>query len=184
MRIGAPALACFALTLAACHDPTAPGPSAPPGVQAASITVTSKSFATGAEIPVDYTCDGKDGSPQLTWSAPPDKTKAITIVVDDPDAPSGTFTHWIVIDLPPETLSLAEGIDPSTLGAKVGANDFHNVRYNGPCPPHGEQHRYQFTVYATDVVLPLSESATRADVDQALSSHVLGAGTLTALFSH
>jgi Raf kinase inhibitor-like YbhB/YbcL family protein len=177
-------LALALATIAACKDPTTPGPSAPGGAQVSSITVTSKSFVTGAEIPIDYTCDGKDVSPQLTWSAPPDKTKALTIVVDDPDAASGTFTHWIAINLPPDMLTLSEGTDPATLGAKIGANDFHNIRYNGPCPPHGEQHRYQFMVYATDVQVPLNEGATRADLDAALSGHLLGSGALVALFSH
>jgi Raf kinase inhibitor-like YbhB/YbcL family protein len=182
LRIGLALAASIALV--GCKDASAPGPSAPPGTTASSITVTSKSFATGSEIPVDYTCDGKDVSPQLTWSSPPEKTKALVIVVDDPDASSGAFTHWIVMNLPPETLTLAEGVDPTTLGARVGANDFHNVRYNGPCPPRQEQHRYQFIVYATDAPLGLNEGASRGDVDAALAGHVLGSGALVALFSH
>jgi Raf kinase inhibitor-like YbhB/YbcL family protein len=180
-RLGAPLV--IASLAAACAPERGPAPSSPSGVTPSSITVTSRSFASGGTIPVDYSCDGKDVSPQLTWSAPPQGTKALVIVVDDPDAPSGTFTHWLVIDLGADALTLAEGVDPSTLGAKVGANDFHNVRYNGPCPPKGEQHRYQFTVFASDAPLPLNEGATRADVDAALSGHVLGSGTLTALFA-
>jgi Raf kinase inhibitor-like YbhB/YbcL family protein len=187
MRRRRASLAAAALSLAAlgaCKDPTLPGPSAPAGASMASVTVTSKSFVTGAEIPIDYTCDGKDLSPQLTWSAPPEKTKGLVIIVDDPDAPSGTFTHWIAFNLPPDMLSIAEGVDAATVGGRVGANDFHNVRYNGPCPPKGEQHRYQFILYATDAPLPLNEGASRADVDAALAGHVLGSGALVALFSH
>jgi Raf kinase inhibitor-like YbhB/YbcL family protein len=176
--------AAFVSIVAGCNTPSGPGPSAPSGGATASITVTSKSFSTGGEIPVDFTCDGKDTSPQLTWSAPPEKTKALVLVVDDADAASGPFTHWIVMNLPGDALRLDEGVDPTTLGAKIGLNDFHNVRWNGPCPPRGEMHRYQFHLYAIDAPLTLREGVERADVDAALSEHVLGAGTLVAAFSH
>jgi len=168
----------------ACAQAQGPGPSVSAGKRLASITVTSKSFTSNGQIPVDLSCDGKDLSPQLTWSSPPDGTKALVIIVDDPDASLGAFTHWLVIDLPPTEVMLAAGVDPATLGAKVGQNDSHNVHYNGPCPPRGEMHRHQFTIYAADYVLPLSEGATRADVDEALSGHVLGVGTLVGLFGH
>jgi Raf kinase inhibitor-like YbhB/YbcL family protein len=172
-------------TLSACNSSASgPQPSAPTGTTLASITVTSKSVPGDLQIPVDYTCDGKDVSPELTWSAPPQGTKAIVVLLDDPDASSGSFTHWIVIDLPPDALSLAAGVDPATLGAKIGQNDFHNVRYNGPCPPRGDLHRYRFRVYAADYVLPLNEGATRADLALALNGHVLGVGALTATFAH
>jgi Raf kinase inhibitor-like YbhB/YbcL family protein len=171
--------------LAACQTPSSgPSPSAPAGASLASITVTSKSLPGDLQIPVDYTCDGKDAPPQLTWSAPPEGTKSIEIVLDDPDASGGAFTHWIVVNLPGATLALAEGGDPTTLGAKIGQNDFHSVRYNGPCPPRGELHRYRYRVYAADSVLPLNEGATRAELDAALSGHLLGAGALTATFAH
>jgi Raf kinase inhibitor-like YbhB/YbcL family protein len=168
----------------ACAASQGPGPSAVPGKGVSSITVTSKSFPGDLQIPVDLSCDGKDVSPQLTWSSPPEGTKALTLVVDDPDASGASFTHWVVINLPPDALTLASGVDPASLGAKVGLNDFCNVRYNGPCPPRGDVHRYQFRVYATDVVLPLKDGAPRAAVDAALSEHVLGVGTLVATFSH
>jgi Raf kinase inhibitor-like YbhB/YbcL family protein len=173
------------LPCAACGaTQSGPGPSAVPGKSLASITVTSKSFPSDLQIPVDLSCDGKDTSPQLTWSSPPEGTKSLALIIDDPDAPGSTFTHWVVFDLPPETLMLEPGVDPATLGAKVGLNDFHNVRYNGPCPPRGEMHRYQFRVFAADYVIPLKDGATRAAVDAALSEHVLGFGTLLATFSH
>lgn len=172
----------------ACGQPAGPGPSAPAGVSIASITVTSKSFASGGQIPVDYTCDGKNVSPQLTWSSPPANTKSFAVVVDDPDAPGGTFTHWIVFDLPADALSLAEAVDPAALGAlgaKVGQNDFHNVSWEGPCPPKGEgMHRYQFRVFALDAPLKAEEGATRAQIDAALNGHVLGQGALTGGFAH
>jgi Raf kinase inhibitor-like YbhB/YbcL family protein len=176
-----------------CKTSTGPQPSAGPGGSVSSMTVTSKSFPSDLQIPVDYSCDGKDVSPQLTWSAPPQGTKALVVMVDDPDASSGSFTHWILLNLPPEMLSLAEAVDPASIetarqgspsGAKVGQNDFRNVRYNGPCPPRGDLHRYRFWIYAADQVLPLNEGATRADLDAALSGHLLGAGMLKATFAH
>jgi Raf kinase inhibitor-like YbhB/YbcL family protein len=178
-------VACAALLAPwGCKTGSGPLPSAPPGERASSITVTSKSFPGDLQIPVDYSCDGKDVSPQLTWSAPPEGTKSIVVIVDDPDASSGGFTHWLVMDLPPETLTLGEGVDPTTLGARIGQNDFHNVRYNGPCPPRGDMHRYEFRVYASDRAVPLNEGATRADVDRALSGHTVGMGALGARFAH
>jgi Raf kinase inhibitor-like YbhB/YbcL family protein len=175
---------CLLLAAGACAPEVGPGPSAPAGKGLSSITVTSRSFASGGAIPVDLSCDGKNVSPQITWSSPPEGTKALVVIVDDPDASAGTFTHWIVIDLPSTELALAEGVDPTSLGAKVAQNDFHNIRYDGPCPPRGYMHQYEFRVFATDYVLPLTESATRADVDEAMSGHVLGAGALIGTFSH
>ena len=172
------------LAVCACRTSSGPQPSAPLGGSTASITVTSKSVPSDLQIPVDFGCDGKDVSPQLTWSAPPEGTKALVILVEDPDASSGSFTHWLVINLPPDTLTLAEGADPAALGAKIGLNDFKNVRYNGPCPPHGDMHKYQYRVYASDRLLPLGEGATRADVDAAMSGHLVGAGSFGAYFSH
>ncbi len=113
--------------LGGCQTASGPQPSAPVGGHLSSLTVTSKSVPGDQQIPVDYTCDGTDVPPQLTWSAPPDGTKSIAIVVDDQDSSSGAFTHWIVIDLPADALSLAEGIDPTTLGAKIGQNDFSEL---------------------------------------------------------
>lgn len=177
-------LASIALLLS-CASQTGPGPSAPPGGEIHSITVTSKAFTMGGMIPVDYTCDGKEVSPPLTWSAPPAGTKGIALVVDDPDAPGGVFTHWLVFNIPPETVTLAENVDPATLGAKVGTNDFRAVSYRGPCPPKGDgMHAYRFTVYAVDAPLQANDGAVRADVDAALSNHVLGYGRVTGLFGH
>jgi Raf kinase inhibitor-like YbhB/YbcL family protein len=167
-----------------CQPSSGTQPSAAPGATLGSITVTSKSLPGDLQIPVDYTCDGKDTSPQLTWSAPPEGTKSIALVLDDQDSSRGSFTHWIVMDLPADALSLPEGADPTTQGAKLGQNDFHSIRYNGPCPPHGELHRYRFWVYAADYLLSLNEGASRSDVDAALKGHLLAAGALKATFAH
>ena len=181
-------LSFLALVLAATGACVTPSsglqPSAAPSTSLSSITVTSKSLPGDLQIPVDYTCDGKDLSPQLTWSAPPEGTKSIVIVLDDPDASGGTFTHWLAINLPADSLSLAEGADVTALGAKIGQNDFRSVKYSGPCPPRGDLHRYRFWVYAVDSVVPLNEGATRKDLDAALSGHLLGAGALKATFAH
>ncbi len=172
-----------ALSLAACGGAGATGPSAPAGATIASMTVTSASFAGGA-IPIDFSCDGKDASPQVTWSSVPEGTRGVAIVLDDPDAPGATFTHWIVFDLPATTVSLAEGVDPTSLGAKIGTNDFGSVRYEGPCPPRGEAHQYALRVYAVDAPLAAHDGAKRREIDAALRGHVLGEGALKATFGH
>jgi Raf kinase inhibitor-like YbhB/YbcL family protein len=158
-------------------------PSGPPGAHVASVTVTSKSFATNGRMPIDHTCDGKNVSPQLTWSAPPEGTKSIAVVVDDSDGSSGPFTHWLVYDLPPSVTSLAEGADPVAVGAKVGMNDRDGVRYDGPCPPRMQEHRIEFHVYALDVLVNLRDGAGRAELNAAMNAHVLGEGVLHGTFS-
>ncbi len=119
----------------ACQSGGGGHPSAPPGMTVGKLTVTSRSFAEGGAIPVDMTCDGANRSPQLTWSAPPAGTQAFAVIVDDPDAPGGDFTHWVVFNLPGDALALPEAADVSQLGASVGLNGFNQAAYGGPCPP-------------------------------------------------
>lgn len=173
---------CLISAAIACKS--AGGPSAPPGVTTASITVTSTSFPSGGTIPVDFTCDGKDQEPALAWSAVPEATKSLAIVIDDPDAPSGTFTHLIAFNGKADAHAVAEGADPSTIGATLGQNDFGSPGYRGPCPPKGQLHHYRFSVYALDATLSLFPPTSRAQLDAALSGHVLGQGTLTGTFAH
>jgi Raf kinase inhibitor-like YbhB/YbcL family protein len=151
-----------------------------PGVTVSSITVTSRAFGMGGTIPIDYTCDGKDTSPPITWSAPPEGTKSLVVYVDDPEA-GNHFTHWIVFNLPPETTSIPEGGDVDKLGGRLGSNDFPDVRYGGPCPPHREMHRYVFHVVALDATLNLPEGVRRVALDRAMSGHVIGDGSLNGL---
>jgi Raf kinase inhibitor-like YbhB/YbcL family protein len=151
-------------------------PLAPSGVDVASITLTSRAFVSDGTIPIDFTCDGKGTSPQLTWSAPPEGTKALAIVLEDSDAASRT--QWIAFDLPPETTSLAEGADIGSLGGKLGANASSNVAYDGPCPPRGELHRYTFRIIASNKVLGIKETSKRQAFDNALNGHLIGEGTL------
>jgi Raf kinase inhibitor-like YbhB/YbcL family protein len=175
-----------ALTLLVGCKATSAGlmPSAAPGIERIeSLTVTSKAFGSKAPIPIDYSCDGSNKSPPLTWSAPPEKTQSIAIVVEDPDAPGGVYTHWIVYDLPPSTLSLAEGFDPASVNARIGVNDARNVGYDGPCPPRREIHQYVFRVFAVDTMLNLREGITHDQLYDALHAHLLGEGFLVGTFA-
>jgi Raf kinase inhibitor-like YbhB/YbcL family protein len=174
------------LSAVSCHacKSGGPHPAPPPGVKAAALTVTSKSFASGGTIPVDLTCDGANRSPQITWSAPPQGTKAFALIADDPDAPSGDFTHWVLFNVPADALSFAEGADPTQLGATAGVNGFGQPGYGGPCPPKYEIHHYVFQVYALDSKIDAPAGATREVVESAISGHVLGEGSLVGTFSH
>ena len=156
------------------------GPGKDPAVTApADMSVTSTAFREGDVIPRKYTCDGAGTSPPLAWSGTPADAKALAIVVDDPDAPRGTFTHWIVLDLDPQTTSLAEG----TQDTKQARNSAGKASYYGPCPPSGTHH-YRFTVYALSTPTGLASGAKPEDALKAISSKAIGHGRLTALYSH
>jgi Raf kinase inhibitor-like YbhB/YbcL family protein len=174
------------LLLAGCGKP-AIEPRFAPGVNnPATITVTSRSFSEGARIPVDHTCDGKDVMPELVLSAPPENTKSLVVYVEDPDVTNGVFTHMIAFNLPPTLNRLPSAPDLSAAGegARFGLNDFGGVRYQGPCPPKGEGHRYRFRILALDTMLTLPEGATRQQVDAAIDAHILGEGVLMGHFGH
>lgn len=168
---------------AACGGSSGAHPSAPAGVTESQITVTSNAFSEGGTVPVDDTCDGKDSSPEISWSSPPAGTKSIVVIVDDPDAPGGTFTHFLAYGISTDTHELKAAADLSAI-ARIGRNGFDAVRYNGPCPPKGEEHSYRFQIFALDAPVNLQEGAPRAEVDAAMSGHVLGSGMLTADFGH
>lgn len=153
------------------------------GARPASITVTSPAFTEGGSIPVDHTCDGSDAMPELVLSAAPEGAKSLVVYVDDPDAIGGTFTHMIAFDVAPTTSRIGASLEEGG-GASFGVNDFGSARYQGPCPPRGELHRYRFRVLALDTLLGLPEGATRQRVDEAIDGHVLGEGTLSAQFGH
>jgi Raf kinase inhibitor-like YbhB/YbcL family protein len=161
-------------------------PRVAPGARLASITVTSPAFTGGGRIPVDHTCDGRDQRPELVLSAPPPGTKALVVLVEDPDAASGFFTHMIAFDVSPDVRKLPGGGELTDAGeaARFGLNDFGNTRYAGPCPPRGEAHRYRFRVLALDKALGLVEGAPRDKVDAAMDGHVLGEGVLGGFFAH
>ena len=148
-----------------------------------AFTLTSPAFAGGEMIPVKYTGDGPDLSPQLKWIAPPGAAKSLVLIVDDPDAPVGTWVHWVLVGLPPDRKSLPEGVDtgahPKGIeGAVNGKNDFGRLGYGGPAPPRGPAHRYFFKLYALDAALSLRSGATKAEVEKAMKGHILGQAEL------
>jgi Raf kinase inhibitor-like YbhB/YbcL family protein len=141
-----------------------------------AFTVKSSAFAAGAEIPKKFTCEAVDTSPALEWSGVPAKTNSLALIVDDPDAPAGTWVHWVLWNLPVSVHSLPEGVPNSEQldsGARQGRNDFRKIGYNGPCPPPGTTHRYFFRLYALDVKVELAPGATRQAIDAAMRGHIL-----------
>jgi Raf kinase inhibitor-like YbhB/YbcL family protein len=136
------------------------------------LSLTSDAFQDGQPIPTQYTCDGADQRPDLHWGEPPQGTKSFALVIDDPDAPSGTFRHWGVYDIPANTRSLTSG---QSVGTEV-TNDFGKSGYGGPCPPKGHgPHHYHFRLFALDVdKLGLSPNAKIEDVENAAGQHVIG----------
>ena len=144
------------------------------------IKITSSAFEDGGLIPAKYTCDGADMSPPLQWDAVPEGTKSIALICDDPDAPMGTFVHWVIFGLPADTRELAENIpSDETLpnGAKQGTSDFGRIGYGGPCPPSGT-HRYFFKIYALDAEVELAAGASKRELLKAMEGHILGQGQL------
>ncbi len=138
-------------------------------------------------IPIDYTCDGKDISPQLEWESVPERTISFCIIMDDPDAPGGVFTHWIIFNIPSNYRSLTENfpkIPEFENGTKQGKNDFNKIGYNGPCPPKGSTHHYRFTIYALDKTLNLESGIKVKDLMKEIENHILGKGELICLYSH
>lgn len=148
---------------------------------AQKFVVTSSAFQPGADIPRKYTCDAEDVSPPLQWENIPAGTKVFAIIVDDPDAPGGTWVHWVIYDLPADKKELAEALPKTELltsGAKQGVNDFRKVGYSGPCPPPGSAHRYYFKLYALDAATNLKPRATKQQLLDALKPHLLGEADL------
>jgi hypothetical protein len=149
------------------------------GGNAMALTVSSTSFSNGAEIPKKFTCEGEDAPPQLSWSGAPSSTQAFALIADDPGAPAGTWTHWVLYDLPASTTTLSEGLPKSEQlpdGTKQGRNDFRKIGYDGPCPPAGKPHRYFFKVYALDRKLNIKPGAGRNEVEKAMQGHVQAQG--------
>ena len=150
-----------------------------------AITIRSAGFADGQPIPEKYTCDGKDVSPSLSWDNAPNGTKSFVLICDDPDAPAGTWVHWVMYDLSAATRELPEAIpakEEVLSGARQGTNDFKRIGYGGPCPPKGNAHRYYFKLYALDSVLNLKPGATKGDVESAMKGHVVGEGKIMGTY--
>ena len=151
------------------------------GAPGMGFAVTSPSFQNGGSIPKKFTCDGADVSPELQLTAPPPGTQSLALIADDPDAPAGTWVHWVLFDLPAETKALPEGVakvDQPPTGGRQGRNDFRKVGYGGPCPPPGKPHRYFFRAYALDGKVGLKPGASRQELEQAMHGHILGTAEL------
>lgn len=153
-----------------------------------SMNIKSPAFAHNQSIPARHTCDGQDVSPQLAWSGVPAGAKSLALIVDDPDAPDPaapqrTFVHWVLYNIPPTVVGLAEGIASDNLptGTLQGLNDWNNKGYGGPCPPIG-RHRYFFKLYALDALLPHLRHPTKAAVEEAMHGHVLAQAELVGLY--
>jgi Raf kinase inhibitor-like YbhB/YbcL family protein len=145
-----------------------------------SMTVTSTAFQDGGTIPKKFTCDGEGVSPPLAWKGVPDDAVSMALVVDDPDAPRGTFTHWVLLDLEPATISMTEGQVPA--GAKQANNSAGKASYFGPCPPSGTHH-YRFTIYALSAKTGLKDGAKLDEALKAIDSKSIARGRLTGLYA-
>ncbi len=149
------------------------------------LTVSSSAFQEGDVIPTEYTCEGQDVSPPLAWDEPPAGTQSLVLIVDDPDAPVGVFTHWVLFNIPSDSRDLPEALPTQAQlpsGAQQGKNDFGRLGYGGPCPPPGRSHRYRFTVYALDQPLGLTVGALKKQVLDAIQGHILAQGQLTGTY--
>ncbi len=145
-----------------------------------TMKITSTSFKEREMIPLKYTCDGRDISPSLEWDNVPDGTKSFALICDDPDAPRGTWVHWVVYDIPSSVKKLDENVRPEAElenGIRQGKNDWPKIGYGGPCPPSGT-HRYYFKLYALDTMLNLAPGATKEQLLKAMKGHVLAEAQL------
>jgi len=153
-----------------------------------SWQLESSAFEDGANIPIEYTCSGEDVSPPLSWTAPPEGTAQLALTCDDPDAPGGTWVHWVIYGMPADVRKLPRAVPPEeTLTEPViatqGRNDFRTVGYRGPCPPPGAPHRYSFRLYALSEELDLAPNATKADLVAAMEGKVLAEAKLMGKFA-
>ena len=155
------------------------------GASMVTLKLTSTSFEPNGVIPARYTCEGKDISPSLQWSDPPSGTKSLALISEDPDAPGGTWVHWVLYDLPQGTRELKEGVPKTSLlqfpdgAARQGTTDFKRLGYGGPCPPPGSYHRYFFKLYAIDTILEyFPDGMTKQELLKAMEGHILAQGEL------
>ncbi len=178
------------LAAAASGQTSGPGSAVPPETAKGGhrMEITSPAFPPNGEIPPQFTCEGQDLSPALTWSGVPTRAKSLAIVVDDPDAPDPnapkmTWVHWVLYNLPVSATGLPESVKSKDLpkGALEGKNDWKRTGYGGPCPPIG-RHRYYFNLYALDTVLPDLNEPTKAQLEKAMEGHVLAAAEMIGTY--
>ena len=149
------------------------------------ISISSDALKAGTSLPVEYTCDGEDRSPALSWDSVPAGTQSIALIVDDPDAPGKTWVHWVIYNIPADSCGLPAAVPKNKSlndGSLQGKNDFDRIGYNGPCPPPGKPHRYFFKVYALDTTLSLKSGATKSQLEFAMSGHILAQGEIVGKY--
>lgn len=150
------------------------------------FTLTSTAFKHNTDIPMEYTCEGKDVAPDLAWANVPEGTQSLVLINDDPDAPGPnepnrfTWDHWLLFNIPPTTQGIPKG-GQTPAGARNGTNSWKRTGYGGPCPPIGK-HRYIFTLYALDTMLNLDEGASKSDIKAAMKAHIVGTAELIGLY--
>lgn len=152
---------------------------------AQSFSIASSAFSPDQTIPKKFTCRGEDVSPQLSWEGAPSGTKSFALIVDDPDAPAGTWVHWVLFNIPANVMALPEGVEKKEQVANhaiQGKNDFRKIGYGGPCPPAGKAHRYFLKLYALDSVLSLKAGATKAELESAMKGHILSQAQLVGRY--
>lgn len=150
-----------------------------------TIRVLAKVFINGGPIPPRHTCQGENLSPELSWEGIPPGTKSLALVCDDPDAPAGTWVHWVVFNLLPYETGIGEGVGLTPVlpnGAVQGSNSWKKIGYAGPCPPPGNAHRYFFRLYALDIALELKSGASFAQLMEAMKGHILGQGEVMGTY--
>ena len=154
----------------------------PPGDSAFSLSTPS--FEPNGDIPARFTCSGNNLSPALAWTEPPAGTESFALIMDDPDAPGGVFTHWVIYGLASSLRQLPEGVPPGSgpTGARQGRNGFDQTGYGGPCPPPGPVHRYSFRLYALDKKLNLRAGASKSEVLEAMKGHILAQAAVLGRF--
>jgi Raf kinase inhibitor-like YbhB/YbcL family protein len=165
--------------LVACAQPPTATPAPPAGTS--SIQLTSPAFANDAPIPVEYSCQGSNHSPALNWEGIPAGAQSLALIMDDPDAPGGTYVHWVLANLPAAEKGLSSGQNLPA-GAIQGTNSSGRSGYTGPCPPAGKAHHYIFTLYAVDLVLALDAAPNKAGLLSALEGHILAIGQLVGTY--
>jgi Raf kinase inhibitor-like YbhB/YbcL family protein len=170
--------------LLSCGRGPSPAPPLPEDPKMMTIQLQSSAFKDGGPIPKLYTCDGKDVSPPLSWTGVPEAAKSLALICDDPDAPRGTWTHWMTFNIPPDTRELPEGVPPEPRwgAATQGKNDFGKPGYGGPCPPRGTHH-YIFRLYALDTTLDPASADTKDRLIQAMRDHILAEGRLVGTYA-
>jgi Raf kinase inhibitor-like YbhB/YbcL family protein len=174
------------LTVLICLAGTAGILARPTGGATVSLELNSPDFTPGGNIPKQFTCEGANISPALKWNDPPTATQSFVLIADDPDAPAGTWVHWVISDLPANLRALPQNFpknEQSADGSRQGRNDFGEIGYDGPCPPPGKPHRYFFKLYALDAKLNFAPGATKKQIEQAMQGHILAEGEYIGRFS-